>query len=123
MSLRTGKPAPPRGASYDSEVPVAGCYRIRLRRGGPPVALRIWLGASVDPATGDEVEERSSAWQCSINGMKRVPVEDYWPSCAREPISQAEHDRIAAASRTMNPDDPFYDVRKPVNRLTAALPF
>lgn len=36
-SARFGQAAPSRGPSYDPEVPVPGCYRIRLTRGGPPV--------------------------------------------------------------------------------------
>ncbi len=120
---RLGERAPSRGPSYDPETPVPGCYRIRLRRGGPPVALRIWLGPSIDPATGEEVQERGFRWQCAINDGARVAVEDHWPGCARDPIDCAEHDRIAEAARTMNPDDPFFDVRKPVDRLNAALPF
>lgn len=120
---RQGERAAPRGPAYDPETPVPGCFRIRLRRGGPPVALRIWLGLPIDPATGDEVEERGFRWQCAINGGERVPVEDYWPGCARDPISQAEHDRIVAESRTMDPDSHFYNPRKPVDRLTAPMPF
>lgn len=119
---RRGQPLPPRGPSYDTDAPVAGFYRIRQRRGAPPSAIRIWRGPSIDPATGAEVEERGHCWQCSLNGT-RVPLEHHWPGCARDPIDQAEHDRIVAASRTMDPDDPFFDVRKPVDRLTAALPF
>jgi hypothetical protein len=122
-SRRHGAPAPSRGPAYDAETPVPGCYRIRLRAGGPPVALRIWRGPSIDPATGEEVQERGHHWQCAVNGGERVPVEQYWPGCARDPISQAEHDRLAAAATTMDPDDAFYDPRKPIDRLTAPMPF
>ncbi len=120
---RHGERAPTRGPSFDPDTPVPGCYRIRMRRGGPPVALRIWLGPSIDPATGEDVQERGFRWQCTVNGGDRVPVEDYWPGCARDSIGRAEHDRIVAASATMHPDDPFFDPRKPINRLTAAMPF
>lgn len=120
---RIGAPLPSRGPSFDPETPVAGCYRIRLRKGGPPVALRIWRGASIDPATGEEVQERSPTWQCEVNGTDRVPVDRHWPGCARDPISREEHDRLVAASRTMNPDSHFYDLRKPIDRLTAPMPF
>jgi hypothetical protein len=120
---RHGAPAPSRGPSYDPEVPVPGCYRIRLTRGGPPVAVRIWLGPSIDPATGEEVQDRGFRWQCAINGGERVPFEDYWPGCARDPISCDEHDRIVGASRTMDPHNHFFDPRQRINPLTAPTPF
>ena len=120
---RHGPIAAPRGPAFDPEQPTAGFYRIRLSKGGPPVALHIWHGASIDPATGVEVEERSPTWQCAINGGDRVPVERHWPHCARDPISEAEHDRLAAEARTMDPDSHFFNPRKPVDRLTAPMPF
>lgn len=110
-----------RGPSYDPDAPVAGFYRIRQRRGAPPSAIRIWLGPSIDPATGAEVEERGDRWQCSLNG-ERVPLEQHWPGCARDPIDQAEHDRILEASRTMDPDDHFYDPKKSIDLLRAPVP-
>ncbi len=108
--------------TVDPEVPMTGCYRIRLRKGGPPVALRIWLGPSIDPATGEEVQERGFRWQCTVNG-ERKPFQDYWPGCARDPITQAEHDRILAESATMDPASAFYDPRRPIDMLAARLPF
>lgn len=109
--------------AFDPDVPVEGCYRIKLRKDGPPVALRIWLGFAIDPATGEEVVERSPRWQCAINDGERVPFENYWPGCAANPISREEHDRIVAASRTMDEESPFFDPRRSINRLTAQLPF
>ena len=120
---RLGKPRPPRGPSYDPDTPVPGFYRIKLNRAGVPVALHIWLGPPIDPDTKAEVPERGFRWQCRLNGSELVPIEDYWPGCARQPISKAEHDRIAALSRTMDPTKPFYDPRRRINRLTAPVPF
>ncbi len=118
-----GPALPPRNMpTVDADVPIPGCYRIRLRKNGPPVAVRIWLGPSIDPATGEEVQERGFRWQCTVNG-DRVPLEHHWPGCAREPIDRAEHDRIVEASRTMDPESAFYDVRKPVDLLRAPAPF
>lgn len=122
-SNRLGQAAAGAALAYDPEIPTPGCYRIRLARGGPPVALRIWLGPSIDPATGEEVTERGFRWQCAINGGGRVPVEDYWPGCARDPISRAEHDRIAAESRTMDEASHFYDPRRRIDPLHAPTPF
>lgn len=122
-TTRHGKPAAPRGRAYDSETPAPGFYRIRKVKGGPFVAVRIWLGHPLDPATGEELKERGMRWQCQLNGCELVPVEDYWPGVAKHAISQADHDRICALSRTMNPKHPFYDPRRRIDRLTAPVPF
>ena len=108
---------------FDPELPVAGCYRVRLAKGGPPVAIRIWRGASIDPATGEEVQDRSPTWQCAINDGERVPLDRFWPGCARDPISRAEHDRIAAESRTMDETSHFFDPKRRIDPLRAPLPF
>ena len=122
-SNRKGKALPQRGPSYDPETPVPGCYRIKLTKGGPFVALRIWLGHPIDPDTGEELTERGLRWQCQLNAAEFVPVEDYWPGCAREPISEADHARICALSRTMDSHHPFYDPRRPIDRLKTPMPF
>jgi hypothetical protein len=121
-SNRLGDAAGPRGPSYDPEIPTPGCYRVKLRRDAPDSAVRIWLGPSIDPATGQEVQERSWFWQCEVNGQ-RVPLEQCWPGCARQPISREEHDRIVARNRTMDPSSPFYDPRKPIDLGRAPPPF
>jgi len=120
---RVGKRAASRGPAFDPETPVAGCYRIRLNKGGPPVALRIWFGPPLDPETRAPMTERSPRWQAQTNNLELVPVMDFWPRCARVRISKAEHDRIAGLSATMDAAHPFYDPRRPIDRLTAPLPF
>jgi hypothetical protein len=122
-SNRKGKPLAERGPSYSPETPVPGCYRIRLTKGGPFVAVRVWLGHPVDPDTGEELTERGLRWQCQLNGAEFVPVEDYWPGCARVPISEAEYARICALSRTMDACHPSYDPKRKIDRLKAPMPF
>jgi len=111
-------PRADRGPALDPDIPVPGFYRIRLIRGGPYCALRIWLGAAIDPATGLEVEERGYRWQCAVNGQ-RVPFEDHWPGCARDPISKQEYERILAESRTMDGRSAFFDPRRRIDLMTA----
>jgi hypothetical protein len=106
----------------DPEVPTTGCYRIRLAKGAPDSAIRIWIGYSIDPATGEEMTERSFHWQCTLNGV-RVPLENYWPGCARDPISIEEHDAIVARNKTLDEDSPFYDPRKPIDLSRSPPPF
>jgi hypothetical protein len=122
-SNRRGTPAPRQGEAYEIETPTAGCYRIRLAKGGPFVGLRIWLGHALDPVTGEEMSERPMLWQCRLNGTQLVPVADYWPGCAKHRISEAEYARICRLSRTMNPKHPFYDPRRPINPMVAPVPF
>jgi len=121
--MRRGNRAPARtGPAFDPDVPSAGFYRYRLRRGGPFVALRYWLGPPLDPETGEEMD-RSPRWQCRLNGTELVPVERYWPQCARDPIDQREHDRLCELHRTLDEASPYYDARRPFDRLTNPLPF
>lgn len=110
-----------RGPALDPDVPVPGCFRIKLRRDAPWSAIRIWLGPPRDPETGEEMSERGYRWQAELNGAP-VDLYDHWPGCAREPISREEHDRIVGRNRTMDEDSPFYDPRKPIDLFTAPPP-
>lgn len=120
--MRHGIRQPAATATFDADVPVEGFYRIKLTKGAPDSAVRIWLGAGVDPETEREVEERPLMWQASINGQ-RVPLERVWPGCARDPISAEEHDRLKARNDTLDEESPFYDARQPVDLSTAPPPF
>ena len=119
---RLGARAPSRGPALDPEAPEPGCYRVRLRRDAPDSALRIWLGPSLDPLTGEEMLERPLHWQCALNGQ-RVPVEDYWPGCARDRISREEHDRIVSRNATLDEASPFYDPKRSIDLWTAPPPW
>jgi hypothetical protein len=119
---RGPRPAGHVGPLHDPDVPTPGFYRIRLRKGAPHSAVRIWLGSSIDPATGIESEERPLLWQSTING-ERVPLERVWPGCASDPIDREEHDRIVRRNATLDEDSPFYDPRRPVDLASAPPPF
>jgi hypothetical protein len=120
--VRLGAPLPSRGPAFDPDTPTPGFYRVTLRKGAPASAVRIWLGPSLDPATGEETRERGWFWQCTLNGA-RVPLEQCWPGCARQSISQEEHDRIVERNRDMDPESPFYDPLKRVDLRSAPAPF
>jgi hypothetical protein len=119
---RLGTPRPPRGPALDPDVPVPGCFRIRLRRGAPWSAVRIWLGLPVDPLTGEEMSERGYRWQATLNGAP-ADIHDLWPGCAREPISREEHDRIVELNRTPDEESPFYDPARRIDLASAPPPF
>jgi hypothetical protein len=120
--MRNGIPAPSRGPAVDPEAPQAGCYRVRLRKGAPDSAIRIWLGRPIDPESGEEMLERPFNWQCELNGQP-VPLWDYWPGCAREPISREEYDRLIARNATLDEQSPFYDPLRPIDLGRAPPPF
>lgn len=121
MRIRSGIARPRAAVAFDADVPVPGCFRLHLRRGAPASALRIWLGHSHDPETGEEMLERPFHWQAELNGQ-RVDLLDYWPGVARDPISRDEHDHIVRRNRTMDDLSPFYDPRKPIDLRSAPPP-
>lgn len=126
LDYRDSRPAPlPTAAGFDPDMPEPGFYRLRLRKGAMFSAVRIWSGPPIDPATGEEVPERGVRLQASINA-EPVPLERVWPQCAKNPITEAEHDHILRTQdwgRTHAPDSPQADPRRPVDLLTAPLPF
>jgi hypothetical protein len=121
-STRRGKPAPPRGRSFDPDLPVAGCYQVKLVRHGPPVAVKIWFGLPLDPVTGEELD-RAPVWLARVNGGDCRPAAWFWPECARHPITEAEHDRITQLSRTMNRASAWFDPLRPIDPLKTPVPF
>jgi hypothetical protein len=122
LAVRNGTPLPSRGPAYDPDVPAPGFYRVRLRSGAPWSVVRIWLGHGIDEATGEEATDRPFHWQCSLNGQ-RVPLEQCWPGCAREQITQEEHDRIVSQNATMDETSPFFDPARRIDLRNAPAPF
>lgn len=109
--------------TYDPFVPTAGFYRTRLRKGAIPSAVRIFYGQTLDPETGEPLERWN--WQAEVNG-KRTDLYSVWPMCAAEPIDEAEHDYLIDTLRwgeSHDPDGAYANRDKPVDLLTAALPF
>lgn len=109
--------------SVDPDVPTEGWYRWKLTRGGHPVGVRIFYGQVRDPDTGEPLERWN--WQAEINDE---PVDLYrvWPACAREPITEAEYRHLAELEswgRTHAPDGPQANPRRPIDLLSAPLPF
>jgi len=90
--------------SHQPDQPVAGFYKMRLVRGGPFVAVRVFFEASRDPATGD-VCDRSPRWQASIDG-READIWRAWPYCSGRPIDQAEYDYLLAVSAHARKHDP-----------------
>lgn len=106
------------------DVPVAGYYRMKLRRGGMYVAVRIWHGPPHDPVTGEELD-RSWRFQATING-EPAELDRVWPSCAGEPITEAEAaylTNLQAWGREHAPDSPQANPHRKVDLLSAPISF
>lgn len=115
--MRLGAPLPRQGLAIDPEVPMAGCFKVTLRRGAAASAVRIWLGRPM----GEEPTDRGPCWQATLNGAP-YDVFALWPDCARTPISREEHDRIVERNRTMDDASPFFDPSRPIDLATAPPP-
>lgn len=118
---RKGPRSPGKGPGYDPDIPTPGFYRLQ-RQGLPDRVVAICYAPPRDPETGEYMLERPLAWQAFIDGGE-VPLTQVWPHCARQPISQGEHDRIAARNKTLDADSPFYDASKRIDLLSAPPPF
>ena len=98
----------PVGQGIDVSTPVAGYFRHRLRGGSIAGGVRIWFGPPHDPVTGEELD-RSWRWQATFNG-EPVELDQVWPVCAGDPISEADHAayvRRAAWAKTNAPNSAF----------------
>jgi hypothetical protein len=70
-------------------LPECGWYKTRLVKGGPWVAVRIWIERTIDPLTGELTEpERLS---CEADGMRRNAA-NLWTYLT--PISKDEYDAL-----------------------------
>ena len=82
--------------------------------------------------------DRSPRWRIQIGGVEidEEPVRlggrtfenltDFWPSCCRDPIDEAEYrfrmDRQDWASQ-YDPEDPFAEIGGRIDSMSATLPF
>lgn len=101
------------------------------------MAIRIWFGAAF--IDGEE-QDRAPGWRCEIDGRTdhwerdaegyrcRVPldVDQVWPYCARDPITQEEYEFLKAHAgwaKEHAPDHPKAEPRKAVDFANMKLPF
>ena len=85
---------PRRFEGFDPSIPMAGFYRFRLRGGTVRGGVRIWHGPPYDPVTGEELD-RSWRWQAEMDGQY-IEIDDVWPQCAGEPISEDAYRELVA---------------------------
>lgn len=109
---------------FDPDVPIAGFFKMRLRSGGVFVGVKIWMGPPLDPFDGTELD-RSHRWNALANG-RPIDLERAWPKCAGDPIDAAEYaylTQLQAWGEENAPNSPQANPNKPVDLLTAPLPF
>ena len=102
----------------------AGYYRTKLVSGGVQVGIHIWHGPPHDPDTG-EVMDRSHRWQAHCNG-RYIDIDRVWPGCGGDPIDKAEYEYLSKLQdwgEANAPESSFAKPFKPVDLLTAPLPF
>ena len=112
----------PEGYGVDTETPVAGFYRSKLRSNGHPVGIQIWFGPPHDPDTGEEMD-RGHRWQANCNG-RYIELDRIWPKCAGSPINHHEYaylTSLQAWGQEHAPNGPQANPHKPVDLLTAPL--
>lgn len=103
--------------------PQCGFFKRRLRRGGVLVPARIWLYSPIDIGTGELVDDE--VLQCEVDGQYADPFEQ-WSYLCGDPITEQEFQYLTALrqhAQVHEPDLPHADPRKPVDWLTAPLPF
>jgi hypothetical protein len=87
--------------------PLPGHYRMRLVKSGPWVPVRVFQGFGADPDGG---EPRGMwTWRAERRGVE-VHIDQVWPSCAGEPISESEYQfLLARADYAMKHDNSLPD--------------
>lgn len=104
------------GKLSGADAPDEGYYAVRIVKGGPRVACKIWFGCPLDPLTGEELD-RSPRW-CALRNGAEVHVFEIWPYCAREPITEAEYNHLLAVydwAFKNGANDPAANPDKPID--------
>lgn len=70
-------------------LPQCGWFKVRLIKGGPWVAAKIWIEREIDPLTGELAEPERYA--CEVDGERRSPA-SIWTHL--RPISKAEYEAL-----------------------------
>lgn len=79
--------------------PSAGHFKVKRVRGGPWVAVRIWLDDDRrDPDFPDLPLDRSPVWRAERDG-REVDIEKVWPFAANHPIDVDEYRFLLADAR------------------------
>lgn len=98
--------------------PEPGFFRVRLVRGGPYVAARIFLPCPIDPDFGHYMD-RSRHLMAEINGSVYASLlRVFWVWTTGQPVSAGEFQYLAdlaAWCRHNDSRDPMANPRKPID--------
>ena len=79
--------------------PTSGHYKLKRVRGGPWVAVRIWLDADRrDPDFPEYALDRSPVWRAERDG-REVEIAQVWPFASNHPIDVDEYRYLLSDAR------------------------
>ena len=106
----------------DITKPQTGFWMVKLVKGGTevPACIRL-LTTTTEPGNPENVMERSPALAAFIGG-KAVPMDEVWLRRGRS-ITAAEYERALNDLRWGLETERSTDPLRPINHLTARLPF
>lgn len=101
------------------DTPQPGYYKRKLVKGGPFVAVKVWMNEPDVDAAGDLMDDEGL--MMLIEG-ERVNPDDNWSWCMGNAIDKAEYDFMCADSdhaKQYRPDDVKANPRKPIDLANA----
>ena len=106
----------------DITKPQVGFWMVKLVKGGTeiPACIRMLI-TTAEPGNLENAMERSGALAAFIGG-KSVPMDEVWLRRGR-PITASEYERAINDLRWSLETDRSADPLRPINHLTARLPF
>lgn len=112
-------------AQYGTRVdqPVAGFYKMRLRRNSIMVGIELRYGPPLDPVTGEELD-RSWRWLAFVNG-EPIDFDEVFPACAGLPISEDDYRQFIARrdwARKHAPDSSYAERGRRLDPLSRSTP-
>jgi len=109
QAVYSAHPAP---AAIDDPQP--GYYRRKLVKGGPWVAVRIWLVEMVDKETGELTAD--SYLCCDVDGKPADP-NDQWSYCCDQAITIDDYNHMMRVSRYAKARDPREPLARPNQKI------
>lgn len=111
----------PRPIVTKTGAPAPGTYCLRLVKGGPAVAARIWVEEERDPETGELLSDQRLFCEIDGIGVTECTTEDPkgWPYWPITPDQHAFMVADAAHCRVYEPENPKANPRRPIDKAAA----